>query len=106
MLWKELGINNCFTFEASFHSFFDSKKVNHEFTTKAYEDMGAGLVNSLYEYMMILEEEDRKKQIKKVSKIKRANKDTELNRIKSPQMKLVKSSNQSKTVLQTIEKRK
>ena len=54
--------------------------------------MGAGLVNSLYEYMMILEEEDRKKQLKKIAKIKRVNKDSELTRIKSPQVKLLKSS--------------
>lgn len=92
VLWKELAINNCFTLEASFHSYFDSNKINHEFTTKAYEEMGAGLVNSLYEYMMILEEEDRKKQLKKIAKIKRVNKDSELTRIKSPQVKLLKSS--------------
>lgn len=69
--------------------------------------MGASLVNSLYEYMMILEEEDRKKQLKKVSKIKRAKKDSETaNRIKSPKANLAKSTNQSKTALQTIERRK
>lgn len=68
-MWKELGINNSFTFEASFHGYFDKEKVNHEFTPEMYEEVGAKLVNSLYEYMMILEEDDRRKYDKKHKKI-------------------------------------
>jgi len=33
--------------------------------------MGAALVNSLYEYVMILEEDDRKKRLKKILKSKK-----------------------------------
>ena len=57
VLWRELDINNCFTFEASFHGYFDHDKVNFEFTPEMYEQMGASLVSSLYEYMMLLEDE-------------------------------------------------
>ena len=32
VLWKELGISNCFTIEASFHGYFDQTKQTHEFT--------------------------------------------------------------------------
>ena len=68
VLAKELSIFNCFTFEASFHGYFDRDNVNHEFTPKAYERMGEALVNSLFEYVMILEEEARRKHIKKLEK--------------------------------------
>ena len=68
VLNKELGIFNCFTFEASFHSYYDHERVNHEFTPAMYEAMGANLVNSLYEYMMVVEEDDRCKQAKMVEK--------------------------------------
>lgn len=70
VMWKELGINNSFTFEASFHGYFDKEKNTHEFTPEMYEEMGANLVNSLYEYMMIMEEDDRRKLVKKEVKNK------------------------------------
>lgn len=56
MLHKEFDITNCFTLEASFHGWFDREKNNFEFDIKSYEQMGVNLVNSLYEYVMILEE--------------------------------------------------
>lgn len=56
-----MNIANSFTIEASFHGYYDHERVNYEFTPARYEDMGANLVNSLYEYMMITEEEDRLK---------------------------------------------
>ena len=60
VLYKELNIQNCFTFEASFHGYFNQERDNFEFTPEKYEEMGANLVNSLYEYVMILEENDRR----------------------------------------------
>lgn len=45
--------------EASFHAHFDEQRENYEFTEKSYEEMGESLVNSLYEYALIVEEEDR-----------------------------------------------
>ena len=70
VLWKELNIQNCFTFEASFHGYFDHEKVNFEFTPETYEQIGASLVNSLFNYMMILEENERRKKLKDLGKQK------------------------------------
>ena len=56
---------NCFTLEASFHGYFDEEHTTMEFKQKNYEEMGEHLVNSLYEYFLILEEEDRIKLQKK-----------------------------------------
>lgn len=58
---REFNIYNSFTLEASFHGYFDRDKVTHEFTTELYEQMGVHLVNSLYEYVMICEEDERRK---------------------------------------------
>jgi hypothetical protein len=44
--------------------------VNFEFTPETYEQMGFSLVNSLFNYMMILEEDERRKKLKKLSKHK------------------------------------
>ena len=54
---KEFNIMNCYTLEASFHSHFDSMRNNYEFTHTTFEEMGENLVNSLYEYTLITEEE-------------------------------------------------
>ena len=70
MLHKEFSICNCFTLEASFHGHFGKDNVNHEFTVRKYEEMGAALVNSLYEYVMIVEEDERRKQFNKVERLK------------------------------------
>jgi len=70
VLWREFNIENCFTFEASLHGFFDNHNVNYEFTESSFESMGFHLVNSLYEYIMILEETDRLKKLKEIQKKK------------------------------------
>ena len=75
MLWREFAIENCFTFEASFHGYFDKQNVNYEFTEDNYESMGSHLVNSLYEYIMILEETDRRKKMKEIKKKNRKKKE-------------------------------
>ena len=69
-MFKEFGLNNCFTLEGSFHGFFDSERVTHEFTPEKYEEMGASVVNAIYEYVMMQEEEERRKQINKVERMK------------------------------------
>lgn len=70
-LFREFNIFNSLTLEASFHGYFDCDKVTHEFTTESYEQMGASLVNSLYEYVMICEEDERRKQFNKVQRLKK-----------------------------------
>lgn len=62
---------NCYTLEASFHSHFDSMRNNYEFTHTSFEEMGENLINSLYEYTLITEEEQRLKQLKEMEKKKR-----------------------------------
>lgn len=74
VLYKEYDIYNCFTMEASFHGYFDKDRVQYEFTVEAYEQMGVNLVNSLYEYVMILEESERRKQFNKVERLRLKNK--------------------------------
>jgi hypothetical protein len=73
-LYREFGIWNCFTLEASFHGYFDKDRVNHEFTEEGYEQMGVNLVNALYEYVMILEEDARRKQFNRVERMKKQSK--------------------------------
>jgi hypothetical protein len=64
---------NCYTIEASFHGFFDQERNNFEFTEQSYEEMGEHLVNSIYEYMTLVEDESRQKQIKELEKKKKKN---------------------------------
>jgi hypothetical protein len=45
--------------EASFHGHFDDNRINYEFNEKSFEEMGDHLLNSLYEYVLIIEEELR-----------------------------------------------
>ena len=71
VMWKQLNIFNCFTFEASFHGHFDKENNNFEFTEGTYEEMGEHLANSLYEYLMILEEDDRRRRLKELQKKKK-----------------------------------
>lgn len=62
---------NCFTLEASFHAYFDSTRNNFEFTERDYEDMGEHLVNAFYEYCLITEEEERRRELVRMQKRKR-----------------------------------
>lgn len=71
VLSKEFNIMNCYTLEASFHSHFDSLRNNYEFKHTCFEEMGENLINSLYEYTLITEEEQRLKQLKEMEKKKR-----------------------------------
>jgi hypothetical protein len=36
-LYKQFGIFNCFTLEASFHGYYKKDRVTHEFTEQLYE---------------------------------------------------------------------
>jgi len=61
VLFKEFGIMNCFTLEASFHGFIDSDRSTTEFTTESLEGMGATLANSMNEYADLVDEDERQK---------------------------------------------
>lgn len=62
---------NCYTLEASFSGHFDHDRKNYEFDLESYEEIGEHFVNSLYEYIIIVEEEQRLKQLKEIDKKKR-----------------------------------
>jgi hypothetical protein len=40
VLFREFGIMNCFTLEASFHGFIDKDRSTTEFTTETLEKVG------------------------------------------------------------------
>ena len=58
-LWREFGIVNCYTLEASFHGFINNNRDTEEFTPEIFESISESVINSMYEYIIILEEEER-----------------------------------------------
>jgi hypothetical protein len=71
VLWREFNIMNCFTFEASFYGALNDERQTEEFSISALEKMGEHLCNAFYEYMLIIEEEERLKKIKELNKKKK-----------------------------------
>jgi len=72
VLFKEFGIMNCFTLEASFHGFIDSDRCTTELTTETLKEMGHILGTSLFDYVLLTEEDDRQKaQIREALKKKK-----------------------------------
>ena len=63
VLYKEFGITNCFTLEASFHGFIDKDRTTTEMTTEHFEEMGNVLGTSFYDYFDLVEEDDRQRQV-------------------------------------------
>ena len=75
---------NCFTFEASFHGCLNEERQTEEFTPDSLEQMGDHLTNSLYEYFMILEEDERLKKIKELNKKKKKKQEVQSKKKKKP----------------------
>lgn len=42
--------------------------MNFEFNQSSYEEMGEHLVNGLFEYLMLLEEDERRKRLKEIER--------------------------------------
>ena len=61
VLFKEFGIMNCFTLEASFHGYIDKDRTTAELTTEALEEMGKVLGVGIHEYSELVEEDDRQR---------------------------------------------
>ena len=59
VLFKEFGIMNCFTLEASFHGFIDKDRSTTELTTESLEQMGATLASSMNDYTDLVDEDER-----------------------------------------------
>lgn len=63
VLWKEFGIMNCFTLEASFHGFINKDRQTVFLTTENLEKMGEILGSGFYEYHSLIEEDERQRYI-------------------------------------------
>ena len=50
VLWREFGIMNCFTLEASFHGYIDHERRTVELTNHMFENMGHILAEGFWEY--------------------------------------------------------
>ena len=61
VLWKEFNIMNCFTLEASFHSFIDKDRQTIDLTTEMFESMGDILGHGFYDYVTLMEDDDKQK---------------------------------------------
>ncbi len=61
VLFREFGIMNCFTLEASFHGFIDKDRSTSELTTESLQEMGCILGNTMYDYNDLVDEDDRQK---------------------------------------------
>lgn len=65
VLWREFGIMNCFTLEASFHGYLNKERETVVFTTEAWEKMGGQFCSTLYEYLLILDNFERKRELRR-----------------------------------------
>ena len=72
VLFKEFGIMNCFTLEASFHGYMDKDRTTTELTIEDLEDMGKTLGLGFHEYGDLIDEDARQKfQLKQQIKSKK-----------------------------------
>lgn len=62
VLFREFGIMNCFTLEASFHGYIDKNRQTTEMMVEHFEQMGFVLGTSFHEYFALVEEDERQKQ--------------------------------------------
>ena len=70
VLFREFNIMNCFTLEASFLGYFNEKRITKDYEVAKYEKMGCKLGTSLYEYIMIKEEDEKFKELRIINQIK------------------------------------
>lgn len=68
VLWREFNITNCFTLESSFQGYFDSNRVTHDFMPNTFSKIGDVLLQSLFEYVLMKEEDERQSYLKRKMK--------------------------------------
>jgi cytosolic carboxypeptidase protein 2/3 len=61
VLFKEFGIMNCFTLEASFHGYIDKDRQTIEMTTESFEVVGKSLGTTFHKYFDIVDEDERQR---------------------------------------------
>lgn len=71
---KEMGIANCYTFENSLYGYIDEERNTHVYTLKHLETLAHHLGNSLYQFHLMLSQEDLEKEEKAKSRAKKRKK--------------------------------
>lgn len=61
VLFKEFGVMNCFTLEASFHGYIDKDRNTVEFKTEDLGELGKSLGFAFYEYWDLYDEDERQR---------------------------------------------
>lgn len=61
---------NCYTCEISFHGYFNQNRDNFEFNIPTFVEIGEQLACAIYEYVVLIEEDARLKQLKELEKEK------------------------------------
>ena len=59
VMHREFGLVNCYTLESSFHGFFDNNRNNFDFVMEHYQKVGGFALKSVFEYVIMLEFEER-----------------------------------------------
>jgi 23S rRNA maturation mini-RNase III len=57
---------NCFTLEASFHGYITRERTTVEFKADMFSEMGKTTCEALLEYLTLVEEDDRQKEILRI----------------------------------------
>lgn len=63
VLFREFGIMNCFTLEASFHGYIAKDRSTVEMTVEHFEEMGKTLGIGFSEYFELVDDDDRAKAV-------------------------------------------
>jgi len=64
VIWKELKLANSYTVESSLYGYLTEDRRTVPFTENAVLDVGKGIVKGLFQYVMLLEEEEKLKEEK------------------------------------------
>ena len=59
VIWRENNITNCYTLEASFQGYFNHARITRDFEASHFLKVGSMLGNSLFEYVIMKDIEDR-----------------------------------------------
>lgn len=59
VLFREFGIMNCFTLEASFHGYIDEDRSTAEFTIENLEELGKALGKGFHTYGQLIEQDEK-----------------------------------------------
>jgi hypothetical protein len=61
VMFKEFGLMNCFTLEASFHGFIEKDRTTTDLLVENLEEMGKHLAQGFLEYSDLVDDDARQK---------------------------------------------